>query len=269
MRARIAYERLNELQRRRLLRRTSAHNPVPLLIGEHREVLHRLHISPTGQRFLRAWDVDMPPGALSAALEPLTIACQLVRVFDCGRAPCKGHARNQPNRQNARISHRRLASSRIPRELPGISIPEQLSGQGRRSHDALGRNAQVKSLNQGSPGNRGKGNGVKVSNGSSQSARKNTATVRAEPIASSTISSLSRSRLMQRQRSEQRATASQPNPCGSMCCVLINPLALNGGYCGTPSTPMMRNFACLLPAHHPRLPRQHRRGLLPGRIRKR
>src|SRR2546426_10603746 len=74
--------------------------------------------------------------ALSAALEPLTIICQLVRVFDCGRAPCKGHARNQPNRQNARISHRRLASSPIPRGLPGISIPEQLSGQGRRSHDA-------------------------------------------------------------------------------------------------------------------------------------
>src|SRR5207302_9890424 len=64
--------------------------------------------------------------------------------------------------------------------------------------------AQVKSLNQGSPGNRGKGNGVKVSNGSSQSARKNTATVRTEPIASSTISSLSRSRLMQRQRREKR-----------------------------------------------------------------
>jgi hypothetical protein len=42
LRARIAYERLNDLQRRRLLRRTSAHNPVPLLIGEHREVLHRL-----------------------------------------------------------------------------------------------------------------------------------------------------------------------------------------------------------------------------------
>ena len=116
-----------------------------------------------------------------------------------------------------------------------------------QSNFPVGRNAQVKSLNQGSPGNRGKGNGVKVSNGSSQSARKNTATVRAEPIASSTISSLSRSRLMQRQRSEQRATASQAEPCGSMCCVLINPQARNGGYCGTPSTPMMRNFACLLP----------------------
>src|SRR5437667_11729447 len=46
MRARIAYERLNELQRRRLLRRTSAHNPLLFRIGEHREVLHRLHISP-------------------------------------------------------------------------------------------------------------------------------------------------------------------------------------------------------------------------------
>src|SRR5262245_7539687 len=128
MRARIAYERLNKLQRRHLLRRTSAHNPVPLLIGEHREVLHRLYISPTGQRFPRTWDVDVPPGALSAALEALTIACQLVRVFDCGRAPCKCDGRNQPNRQEARISHRRIASSRIPRGLPGISMPEQLSG---------------------------------------------------------------------------------------------------------------------------------------------
>src|SRR6516165_2436087 len=130
MRARIAYERLNELQRRRLIRRTSAHNPVPLLIGEHREVLHRLHISPTGQRFRRAWDGDVPPGALSAALEALTIACQLARVFDCSRcAPHKGHGHNQPYRQDARIFHRRIASSRIPRALPGISIPEQLSGR--------------------------------------------------------------------------------------------------------------------------------------------
>src|SRR5215475_5185512 len=105
MRARIAYERLNELQRRRLLRRTSAHNPMPLLVGEHREVLHRLHISPTCQRFPRAWDVDVPRGALSAALEALTIACQLVRVFECCRAVCKSDGRNQPNRQDARISH--------------------------------------------------------------------------------------------------------------------------------------------------------------------
>ena len=94
MSARIAHKRLNELQRRRLLRRTSTHNPVPILIGENREVLHRLHISPTGQRFPRAWDVDFPSGALSALLEALTITCQLVRVFDCGRAPC-ADARSQ------------------------------------------------------------------------------------------------------------------------------------------------------------------------------
>src|SRR5262245_46149497 len=103
MRARIPYERLNKLQRRHLLRRTSAHNPMPLLVGENREVLHRLHISPTGQRFPRTWDVDVPAGALSAALEALTIACQLVRVFDCGRARCKGDGRNTPKRHAARI----------------------------------------------------------------------------------------------------------------------------------------------------------------------
>ena len=38
MSARIADERSNELQRRRLLRRTSAHNPMPVFIGEHRAV---------------------------------------------------------------------------------------------------------------------------------------------------------------------------------------------------------------------------------------
>src|SRR5262249_20002679 len=104
MRARISDERSNELQRRRLLRRASAHNPVSVFIGEHREVLHRPHISPTGQRFWRAWDVDVSPGPLGAAREALTMAYQLVRVFDCGRAPSKRDGRNQPNRQDARTS---------------------------------------------------------------------------------------------------------------------------------------------------------------------
>src|SRR5262245_6093992 len=136
MRACIAYERLNELQRRRLLRRTSTHNPVPLLIGEHREILHRLHISPTGQRLPRAWDVDLPPGALSVALEALTIACQLARVFDCSRrAPCKGYGRNQSCRQDARIFHWRCVVSNSER-APGISIPEQLSGRNRLNEAA-------------------------------------------------------------------------------------------------------------------------------------
>src|SRR5262245_682867 len=112
MRARIADKRSNQLQRRRLLGRTSAHNPVPVFLGEYREVLHRLHISPTGERFPRAWDVDVPPGALSAALEALTIAYQLIRVFDCGRTPCKSDGRDQTDRQDACIFHRQLASSR-------------------------------------------------------------------------------------------------------------------------------------------------------------
>src|SRR5215467_8872252 len=60
---------------------------------------------------------------------------------------------------------------------------------------------------QGSPGDRGKGNGLKVSNGNSQSARKNTTIVTAEPIASSRISSRSRSRLMP--RAAEHLSASQ------------------------------------------------------------
>jgi hypothetical protein len=50
--------------------------------------------------------------------------------------------------------------------------------------------------NQKNPGNRGKGNGVNVSNGSRKSARKNTASVSAEPTTNSTINSLSCARLM-------------------------------------------------------------------------
>src|SRR5262245_12831461 len=49
---------------------------------------------------------------------------------------------------------------------------------------------------QKNPGNRGKGNGANVSNGCSQSARKNTASVSAEPTTNSTMNSLSRARLM-------------------------------------------------------------------------
>src|SRR5262249_19685549 len=49
---------------------------------------------------------------------------------------------------------------------------------------------------QKNPGNRGKGSGVNVSNGSSQSARKNTASVSAELIANSTTSSLSRAQVV-------------------------------------------------------------------------
>ena len=107
---RIAHKRLNELQRRRLLRRTSTHKPMPILIGENREVLHRLHVSPTGQRFPRAWYVDFPSGAHSALLEALTITCQLLRVINCGRAPCADDGRNQPHRQDMCISHRHVGA---------------------------------------------------------------------------------------------------------------------------------------------------------------
>jgi hypothetical protein len=107
--ARISGERSNELQRRRLLRRTRTHNSVSVFIGEHREVLHRLHISPTGQRFPRVWDVDVPPSSLSASLEALTIAYQLLCVFDCSRTPYKGDGCNQRNQQHTRVSHRQLA----------------------------------------------------------------------------------------------------------------------------------------------------------------
>src|SRR5262249_31942162 len=87
---------------------------------------------PTGQRFWRAWDVDVSPGPLGAAREALTMAYQLVRVFDCGRAPSKRDGRNQPNRQDARISHRQLAPSRIRGWPVFRSESSQLSGRERQ-----------------------------------------------------------------------------------------------------------------------------------------
>jgi hypothetical protein len=72
------------------------------------------------------------PGALSAALEALTIARQLIRVFDRGRAPCKGDGRNQSNRQDARISHRQLAPSPRARRFDlQSSILKLVAGSGR------------------------------------------------------------------------------------------------------------------------------------------
>src|SRR5438045_1824921 len=62
-------------------------------------------IYPQQVRFPRAWDVDFLPGAFSAVLEALTIARQIMRVFDCGRAPCKDDGRNQPNRHDAHKPH--------------------------------------------------------------------------------------------------------------------------------------------------------------------
>jgi hypothetical protein len=56
----------------------------------------------------------VPPGALSAALEALTIACQLVRVFDRGRTPCKGDGRNDRMRAYLIGSLRRLESEACP-----------------------------------------------------------------------------------------------------------------------------------------------------------
>jgi hypothetical protein len=53
------------------------------------------------------------------------------------------------------------------------------------------RAALQRGRNQKNPGNRGKGTGLNVSNGSSKNARKNTASVSAEPTRNSAINSLS------------------------------------------------------------------------------
>ena len=62
-----------------------------------------------------------------------------------------------------------------------------------------------------SAGNLGTGNRVNISNGSSQSARKNTASVSAELIANSTTSSLSRARDMTRNANATLFSGSNAN----------------------------------------------------------
>ena len=78
-------------------------------------------------------------------------------------------------------------------ELCHCAVPRASCSVAHRKREV---NEGLAFTNQKNPGNRGKGNGVNSSNGSSQSARKNTASVSAEPIANSTTSSLSRARDM-------------------------------------------------------------------------
>src|SRR6516164_8348908 len=91
-----------------------------------------------------------------------------------------------PDRAEANSAIVRCRTRVVPLRTVNKKLRERLAAQPAVPED-------VKSEN---PGNRGNGNGVNVSYGSSQSARKNTASVSAEPIANSTTSSLSRARDM-------------------------------------------------------------------------
>src|SRR5262249_27192135 len=97
----------------------------------------------------------------------------------------------------------RIPASCVSRGIARLraSAPRAIGGPARST-----RGCEI----QKNPGNRGKGNGVNVSNGSSQSARKNTASVTAELIANSTTSSLSRARDMIATPT-QRTLFSEPN----------------------------------------------------------
>ncbi len=59
VRVRIAHESLDQLQQRRPFGRASSHDPASILIGQHRQVLHCLHVSPAHQRLLRERNPDL------------------------------------------------------------------------------------------------------------------------------------------------------------------------------------------------------------------
>src|SRR6266536_2672660 len=78
VRARIAQEELDQPEQRRSLGWASSH--APILIGQHRQVLHGLHVSPTHQRLLRERDADLFSRAPFGLEQTATIAYQLPRA---------------------------------------------------------------------------------------------------------------------------------------------------------------------------------------------
>jgi hypothetical protein len=105
MRARIAHESLDQLEQRRPLGWASPHDPAPILIGQHRKVLHGLHVSPAHQRLLRERNADLFSRARLGLEQTATIVRQLPRVSHRVHAERQARDKSQTDhRQNANHS---------------------------------------------------------------------------------------------------------------------------------------------------------------------
>ena len=66
---------------------------LPILIGEHQQVLHGLHVPPAHQCLLRERNADLFSGARFGLEQTATIVCQLPRASHRVRA--EGQARDK------------------------------------------------------------------------------------------------------------------------------------------------------------------------------
>ncbi len=104
VRARIAHESLDQLQQRRPSGWTGFHYPASILISQHREVLHCLHVSPAHQRLLREWNLDLLSRAPFRFEQGSTIVRQLPRASHRVRADRHCRDGGQPD-QNESSGH--------------------------------------------------------------------------------------------------------------------------------------------------------------------
>jgi hypothetical protein len=136
VRARIAHESLDQLEQRRALGWASSHEPAPILIGQHRQVLHCLHVSPTHQRLLRKWNADLFSRARFGLEQTATIVCQLPRASHRVRA--KGQARDKSQtdpRQS--VSHPQNWRAVVGRALRPRAMPVHYGWSFRHQHGDL------------------------------------------------------------------------------------------------------------------------------------
>src|SRR6266516_6190860 len=104
VRARIAQEGLDQLEQCRSLGWASSHDPAPILIGQHRKVLHGLHVSPAHQRFLCERNPDLLSRARFGPDQGSAIVRQIPRASHRVRGDRHYRDDNEPD-QNQSSSH--------------------------------------------------------------------------------------------------------------------------------------------------------------------
>ena len=108
-------ESLDQLEQRRSLGWASSHDPAPILIGQHRKVLHGLHVSPTHQRLLRERNADLFSRARFGLEQTATIAYQLPRASRRVRADGQAGDESQTDHRQSASHSLEHAGCRGPR----------------------------------------------------------------------------------------------------------------------------------------------------------
>src|SRR6266567_1134552 len=139
-RARIAHESLDQLEQRRSLGWASSHDPAPILIGQHRQVLRGLHVSPTHQRLLRERNADLFSRARFGLEQTATIVCQLPRASRRVRADGQAGDESQTDhRQSAShsLKHAGCRGPRVAASGDASALWMEFPASTRRSQGAL------------------------------------------------------------------------------------------------------------------------------------